>query len=82
MVDLNYFFKGDEAETSLAAELVQQACLNHGFFQVINHGVDAHLIDLAQQHMDSFFKLPVSEKLRALKKPGSSWGYSAAHGSH
>ncbi|XP_062097896.1 gibberellin 20 oxidase 1-D-like [Humulus lupulus] len=79
VVDLKGFLKGDDAGTRLAADLVQQACLTHGFFQVINHGVDPHLIDLAQKHMDSFFKLPVSEKLRALTKPGSSSGYSAAH---
>ncbi|KAM6543310.1 hypothetical protein CsatB_007757 [Cannabis sativa] len=79
VVDLKGFFKGDEAETRVAAEFVQEACSSHGFFHVINHGVDPHLIELAQQHMDSFFKLPVSEKLRALTKPGSSSGYSAAH---
>ncbi|KAM6560676.1 hypothetical protein CsatA_029915 [Cannabis sativa] len=69
VVDLKGFFKGDEAETRVAAEFVQEACSSHGFFHVINHGVDPHLIELAQQHMDSFFKLPVSEKLRALTKP-------------
>ncbi|PON71390.1 Gibberellin-20 oxidase [Trema orientale] len=79
LVDLEGFFKGDEMATRAAAELVRQACSSHGFFQVINHGVDPHLIDLAHQHMESFFKLPTSEKLRARKMPGSPWGYSAAH---
>lgn len=79
LVDLEGFFKGDERATRVAAELVRQACSSHGFFQVTNHGVDTCLIDQAHEHMESFFKLPASEKLRARKKPGSPWGYSAAH---
>lgn len=79
LVDLEGFFKGDEKATCVAADLVRQACSSHGFFQVINHGVDPELIDLAHDHMDSFFKLPASEKLRARKTAGSPWGFSAAH---
>lgn len=26
-----------------AATVINESCLNHGFFQVINHGVDPHL---------------------------------------
>lgn len=79
VVDLEGFFRGDEVATQHAAMLVRAACLNHGFFQVINHGVDPHLITLAYDHMESFFKLPLSMKLRAQRKPGCLWGYSGAH---
>lgn len=79
VVDLEGFFSGDEVATQHAAMLVRSACLNHGFFQVINHRVDPHLITVAHDHMEAFFKLPWSKKLRAQRKPGSLWGYSGAH---
>ncbi|WCJ43476.1 gibberellin 20 oxidase 2 [Euphorbia peplus] len=79
VVDLEGFFRGDAEETLKIANLIRSACLEHGFFQVINHGVDIHLINKAQDHMDNFFKLPTLEKLKALKIPGSLSGYSSAH---
>ncbi|KAF9609730.1 hypothetical protein IFM89_018178 [Coptis chinensis] len=79
LVDLQGVFKGDQLATSHAAELIREACLKHGFFQVINHGVDAELITAAHDHLDAFFKLPTCQKLRVVKKPGSTWGYSGAH---
>ncbi|XP_059630303.1 gibberellin 20 oxidase 2-like [Cornus florida] len=79
LVDLEGFFKGDEAGTQRAAELIRAACLSHGFFQVTNHGVDPELLSLAHEHINAFFKLPIGKKLRAQKKPGSMWGYSGAH---
>ncbi|KAF8411721.1 hypothetical protein HHK36_004279 [Tetracentron sinense] len=79
LVDLEGFFRGDEVATRQAAEIIKAACLTHGFFQVTNHGVDARLIRAAHDHMDAFFKLPISKKLGARRKPGSMWGYSGAH---
>ncbi|KAF8404039.1 hypothetical protein HHK36_008915 [Tetracentron sinense] len=79
LVDLEGFFKGDEVTTKHAAELVRTACLSHGFFQVSNHGVDASLIRAADDHMEAFFKLPISKKLKVRRKPGNVSGYSGAH---
>lgn len=79
VVDLEGFFEGDEVATQHAAMLVRAACLNHGFFQVTNHRVDPHLITIAYDHMEAFFKLPLSKKQKAQRKPGSLWGYSGAH---
>ncbi|XP_002520280.3 gibberellin 20 oxidase 2 [Ricinus communis] len=79
VVDLEYFLRGDEGETLKAARIIKTACLKHGFFQVVNHGVDLKLIKMANDHMDNFFKLPTSQKLRARKMPGKMWGYSSAH---
>ncbi|XP_049379954.1 gibberellin 20 oxidase 2-like [Solanum stenotomum] len=59
--------------------LVKTACLNHGFFQVINHGVDSKLINMAHAHVNHFFKLPLEVKLKVQKQHGSLWGYSGAH---
>ncbi|XP_050226186.1 gibberellin 20 oxidase 2-like [Mercurialis annua] len=79
IVDLQGFLKGDEMETLKAVNMIKPACLEHGFFQVINHGVDSNVIKMANDHMDHFFKLPDSEKLKARKMPGRTWGYSSAH---
>lgn len=79
VVDLSGFLKGDLVATQDAAMHIREACLKHGFFQVTGHGVDPHLIQMAYNHMHRFFQLPVSEKLRAKRMPGTNWGYSGAH---
>ncbi|KAF5208212.1 Gibberellin 20-oxidase protein [Thalictrum thalictroides] len=79
LVDLQGVLRGEDREILKAAQLIREACLKHGFFQVTNHGVDARLISAAHEHMDAFFKLPISEKLKVSKKPGSLSGYSNAH---
>lgn len=79
VIDLDGFFRGDEVATAHAAELIRKACMNHGFFQVTNHGVDAELIQAAHEQMDAFFKLHVSKKLSFRRKPGGFCGYSSAH---
>ncbi|KAK8571083.1 hypothetical protein V6N13_025640 [Hibiscus sabdariffa] len=47
--------------------IVQQislACINYGFFQVINHGVSKEAVDGMLQVAHDFFGLPVEEKLK------------------
>ncbi|KAK7266269.1 hypothetical protein RIF29_18911 [Crotalaria pallida] len=79
IVDLDGFLKGHDDATQHASNLIREACLNHGFFQVINHGVDSSLIKDTYDSLDNFFKLPKERKVSATKKPGSSFGYSGAH---
>ncbi|CAN1267425.1 Gibberellin 20 oxidase 1 [Linum perenne] len=50
---------------SEAAAAAGDACRKHGFFLVVNHGVDRDLIADAHEYMDSFFELPLSEKEKA-----------------
>ncbi|KAL4384565.1 hypothetical protein GQ457_15G017510 [Hibiscus cannabinus] len=63
---------------SKAAEAVSEACKRHGFFLVVNHGVDSGLIDKAHQYMDVFFGLQISEKQKAQRKVGDSYGYASS----
>ncbi|CAL5203932.1 unnamed protein product [Lathyrus oleraceus] len=79
VVDLEGFINGNNESTQYASNLINEACLNHGFFQVINHGVDPLLIAQAYDQMDTIFKLPTHRKVSAYKVPGSMWGYSGAH---
>nr|XP_027094047.1 gibberellin 20 oxidase 3-like [Coffea arabica] len=79
VVDLQGLVRGDWEATRHAARLVRAACLKHGFFQVINHGVDSHLIRMAHHKAKAFFKLPLSEKRKGQQQLGSKWGFSVAH---
>lgn len=79
LVNLEGFLKGDIGATKHAAKQIRAACFSHGFFQVINHGIDSRLISMAHDHMNNFFKLPIYKKLKAQKQPGSMWGFCSAH---
>lgn len=79
IIDLSGFMGADEEAILGAAELMKDACVKHGFFQVTNHGVDSELIRAAHEEVDSIFKLPLDHKLGAKRKPGSACGYSGAH---
>ncbi|KAK7358804.1 hypothetical protein VNO77_00743 [Canavalia gladiata] len=72
LIDLKAI-KGDETAMASAAQLVRNACMKHGFFEVINHGVDPDLIAATYQEFDSIFKLPLNNKVKGKK---NQWGYS------
>ncbi|EPS67889.1 gibberellin 20-oxidase, partial [Genlisea aurea] len=76
-IDLAGFVSGDPVETERACRLVGEACREHGFFLVANHGIDAGLVRRAHICADRFFGLPFREKERASKKAGEVCGYSS-----
>ncbi|XWS77148.1 hypothetical protein CRYUN_Cryun01aG0236800 [Craigia yunnanensis] len=75
-IDLGVLLSGDPLAVSKAAELVNEACKKHGFFLVVNHGVDSGLIYKAHQYMDLFFGMQFSEKQKAQRKGGENYGYA------
>ncbi|XP_057798492.1 gibberellin 20 oxidase 1-D-like [Salvia miltiorrhiza] len=77
-IDLGGFLSGDPAAARRASELVGEACRKHGFFLVVNHGVDPSLISHAHQHMDDFFLQPLQQKQRAQRKIGEHCGYASS----
>lgn len=79
LVDLEGFINGDKEATCRITDLVRSACLTHGVFQVVNHGVDMKLVDSVHDHVTKFFNLPIDEKMRVKRLPGNLWGYSFAH---
>ncbi|KAJ0086745.1 hypothetical protein Patl1_08227 [Pistacia atlantica] len=79
LVDLEGFFKGDEMGTQQAARRIREACLKHGFFQVINHGVDSRVLSAAYDQTAKFFKLPPTLKSRVKKIPEATSGYASSH---
>ncbi|KAG8390936.1 hypothetical protein BUALT_Bualt01G0135400 [Buddleja alternifolia] len=74
LVNIGNFLSGD----TTATELVDEACRKHGFFLVVNHGVDARLISDAHRYMDDFFEQPLEYKQRAQRKVGEHCGYASS----
>ncbi|KAJ1286528.1 hypothetical protein BS78_03G359300 [Paspalum vaginatum] len=79
VVDVGAFRNGDAAGRRRAAAQVAAACATHGFFQVCGHGVDAALARAALDGASDFFRLPLAEKQRARRVPGTVSGYTSAH---
>lgn len=79
IIDLKGVLEGDSQAIYKAAELVKEACSAHGFFLIVNHGVDDLLIKKVYEQVDIFFQKPMDTKLKARKIPGVPSGYSSAH---
>ncbi|XP_019416313.1 PREDICTED: gibberellin 20 oxidase 2-like [Lupinus angustifolius] len=79
IIDLEIMRNNDDEAIAIAAKHVREACMKHGFFQVINHGVDQNLIHAAYNESDTIFNLPLSKKMSAKRKSGGVSGYSGAH---
>ncbi|XVE77014.1 hypothetical protein DITRI_Ditri13aG0027900 [Diplodiscus trichospermus] len=77
-IDMGILLSGDPLAVSKAAELVNEACKKYGFFLVVNHGVDLGLIEKAHQYMELFFSMGLSEKQKAQRKVGESFGYASS----
>ncbi|XAR54109.1 Ent-kaurene synthase [Bertholletia excelsa] len=75
-IDLNAFLSGSAPTTT--TQLVDEACRQHGFFLVVNHGVDKLLISQAHKHLNFFFCRALSEKMKAKRKVGDSCGYASS----
>lgn len=78
LVDLGGFLSGDPSSATEASRLVGEACRKHGFFLVVNHGVDGKLIADAHRYMDDFFGLSLSTKQSAQRKVGEHCGYASS----
>ncbi|KAK1311975.1 Mugineic-acid 3-dioxygenase [Acorus calamus] len=46
---------------------LKQACLDSGFFYVINHGISQGFMDEVFAHSKRLFDLPLEEKMRLLR---------------
>lgn len=78
LIDLGGFLSGNPDAAVEASRLVGEACQKHGFFLVVNHGVDKTLIAHALNYVDNFFELPLSEKQKAQRKVGECCGYASS----
>lgn len=58
-------------------EIWSQACLDYGFFYLINHGVEETLLERVFDESRKFFSLPVEEKMKLVRKEHR--GYTALY---
>ncbi|XP_043712158.1 gibberellin 20 oxidase 1-D-like [Telopea speciosissima] len=78
LINLGGFLSGDPVAAMEASKQVGEACEKHGFFLVVNHGVDGQLVADAHSYMDFLFDMPLHEKQRAQRKPGEHTGYASS----
>ncbi|KAL9266068.1 2-oxoglutarate-Fe(II) type oxidoreductase hxnY-like protein [Drosera capensis] len=64
-----------EPDIHASVSLLKQACLDCGFFYLINHGISQELMDEVSAQSKKFFSLPTDEKMRVLKNKNSR-GYT------
>ncbi|KAK6920223.1 Isopenicillin N synthase-like, Fe(2+) 2OG dioxygenase domain [Dillenia turbinata] len=77
-IDISAFLSGDPIKVSKATQLIDEACKKHGFFLVVNHGVDLELVAKAHKYMDLFFDMPLYEKQVSQRKLGEYVGYASS----
>ncbi|CAN6217780.1 unnamed protein product [Urochloa humidicola] len=63
------------ADLRAAAKSIRQACVEYGFFYVINHGIERALLERVFAESRRFFERPMEEKM-ALRKNSSHRGYT------
>ncbi|KAJ0961968.1 hypothetical protein J5N97_029796 [Dioscorea zingiberensis] len=54
---------------------LHSACMDWGFFQLVNHGVSDEVIEKIKVDLEQFFKLPLKEKEAFAPLPGGLQGY-------
>ncbi|EOY24270.1 2-oxoglutarate and Fe(II)-dependent oxygenase superfamily protein isoform 1 [Theobroma cacao] len=59
------------------ANAIRQACMDHGFFYLVNHEVEEELLKEVFEQSSKFFSLPVEEKMKLAKK--NHRGYTAPY---
>ncbi|XP_022718836.1 2-oxoglutarate-Fe(II) type oxidoreductase-like isoform X2 [Durio zibethinus] len=59
------------------ANSIRQACVEHGFFYLVNHGVEEELLKKVFEQCSKFFSLPIAEKMKFSRK--NHRGYTALY---
>lgn len=76
-VDISpYVGDGTDEERGHVARLIDAACAEVGFIQVLGHGIPQHALDGLKGAMDAFFGLPLEAKKTYRVDGGANRGYS------
>ena len=62
VIDVAPAVAGDSGARRAAADQIHAACIDHGFFYIVGHGVSQHVIAQAFSSARAFFALPEDEK--------------------
>nr|AJI44436.1 oxoglutarate-dependent dioxygenase 2 [Ocimum basilicum] len=76
VIDMQKLFDPDSAESELLK--LHDACVQWGFFQLINHGVDPSTIEMMKSEIQGFFNLPMDQKNEFRQREGEVEGYGQA----
>ncbi|KAK1375456.1 Fe2OG dioxygenase domain-containing protein [Heracleum sosnowskyi] len=74
IIDLHNFIYGDSLYDN-ELEKLHQACQQWGFFQVVNHGLSATLLEDLKREIVDFFRLPLEEKKKLWQQPDNHEGF-------
>ncbi|XP_024533671.1 protein SRG1 [Selaginella moellendorffii] len=66
VVDFALFMEdpGEARKRLESLETISNACKEFGLFQLVNHGLDSHILSKALQNAHSFFELPLEYKCK------------------
>ena len=63
-IDISGLFSQSEEEINKISKLIGDACFNVGFFQIVGHGIDQHLIHSMINEVQIFFNQSDEQKHR------------------
>ncbi|XP_057797667.1 LOW QUALITY PROTEIN: protein SRG1-like [Salvia miltiorrhiza] len=74
IVDMKSFFSSAEAK-AWELEKFHSACKEWGIFQLVNHGLEASLLERLRREIQEFYALPLEERLKYRIRAGEFEGY-------
>ncbi|XP_059065325.1 S-norcoclaurine synthase 1 isoform X2 [Cryptomeria japonica] len=76
VIDMGKFLlHSDDHERQKEMGILSKACIEWGFFQVVNHGIPHSLIDRIRGVANEFFSLSLEEKQKYAPQGGDPQGY-------
>ncbi|KAL5711712.1 hypothetical protein ACHQM5_013966 [Ranunculus cassubicifolius] len=76
VIDMKKLLFGEDKDSEL--QKLHSACIEWGFLQLINHGVETELIENVKQVLTDFFELPENEKRKYWQNENEIEGYGQA----
>lgn len=72
----------EKSRREAVVEEVRKACQEWGFFQIVNHGFSTDMLARVERECGRLFSLPLEEKLKSPRQPGTVVGYGHGAGIH
>ncbi|KAK6120258.1 hypothetical protein DH2020_045949 [Rehmannia glutinosa] len=74
VIDMRGLYSDDESIRRKTAGMIDGACREWGFFQVVNHGVSHEVMARTREVWREFFELPLEEKQKYANSPSTYEG--------
>lgn len=76
VIDMQRLLSRESMDSELTK--LHYACKDWGFFQLVNHGVNASLLEKIKKEVQDLFDLPMEEKKKLWQYPGEVEGFGQA----